>query len=265
MKLLLRIALALVVLRAAVSAFVVAPPKGPAAATTQLFSTASAAPDGTILSISDSLRSVLQKPSKTLAVILDVDLATNTNNDDGKSFAGPSDDIANRSMQLRKLSASAIATSCLATARAIAQEQETAAGNFPGPCPVIYTGTADMEDAAATMGVSAVLVSSDHEISRRAVDTISTICRVASPDDVEKCNAGAYLVDVAACDLLEETLAVIPEGSVVVAAIDSMQDKNRELLQARELKALGVTAILMKKAVTGDGEDVEYASFVVRV
>ena len=68
-------------------------------------------------SLSSNLQSVLKKASKTLSVILDVTA--------DKLTAGELDTL---SMQLRKVKASALATSNFETARALVKEQATAQG-----------------------------------------------------------------------------------------------------------------------------------------
>jgi hypothetical protein len=197
-------------------------------------------------SISDTLTSVLKKASKTLAVLVDYD--------------GPEDasagDLATLSMQLRKVNAAAVVTSDVTTAAAFVAEQATAQGNFPGPCPVIYSG--DDVEGAIQAGVAAVIVdSSRHVLGSRAIR------KVSSPAEAEKVSAGeAYLVD-ADKDYVEDLLAVIPVGSVVIASMKSMQNDNAELERGKELKMLGVTSVLLEKACVGDGEDVQYASFAI--
>lgn len=194
----------------------------------------------------DALTSVLKKASKTLAVMVDYD--------------GPDDasavDLATISMQLRKVNAAALVTSDLTAAAAFVKEQATAQGNFPGPCPVIYSG--DDVEGAIKAGVAAVVADSS-----RCVDGSSVIHKVSSVAEAEQVPAGeAYLVD-ADNDNVEHLLAAIPAGSVVIASMKSMQINNSELQRGKELKMLGVTSVLLEKACVGDGEDVEYASFAI--
>mmetsp|Transcript_22605 Transcript_22605/g.34145 ORF Transcript_22605/g.34145 Transcript_22605/m.34145 type:complete len:281 (-) Transcript_22605:3281-4123(-) len=204
---------------------------------TPVFSTA------THCEISDSLRSALKKPSKNLAVVLDFD---------GEEQS--SSDISTLSMQLRKLKASALATSDLGVAKDFVKEQASAQGNFPGPCPIIYTG----EDVhgAAEAGVSAIVT---YDCSINGVDVIQ---KVESPEQVEMAFSNAFLVE-SSMEKLDEILAAIPSGSVVIVSVKAMQKDNNELEEAKELKLKGTTAILFEKACVGDGEDLEYSSFVV--
>ena len=202
--------------------------------TSQLFSTT--------LANSEALKSSLKKPSNTLAVVLEYD--------------GPDDNVGRLttlSMQLRKLKAAAIATSSVAVAKAFVEEQATAQGNFPCPCPVIYTGN-DMVDAIKT-GVSAVVAS-------ERVDGVDTLIRVTSTDQISTMETSAFLVDGSA-DNVKEILKAIPSGSVIVASVKAMQQGNSELELSRTLKELGVTAILLEKACVGDNEDIEYSMFAV--
>lgn len=170
----------------------------------------------TLDAVSDDLKAILRKPSKTLAVVLEVE---------------PSPEVATRSMQLRKLGVAALSTACLVTAAELVREQASAKGSFPGPCPVLYTG--DEVDKACEIGVSAVVVS------------------------------GGSSVDNGEVSLLEwdaEMQAVDEESGVVLASVDAMQPENAELqVKGRP----GITAVLVRHAIVGDSEDLEYAQFMV--
>lgn len=205
-----------------------------------LFSTA------TPCEISDNLRSALQKPSKSLAVVLDFD---------DKEDEQSSNDLFTLSMQLRKLKAAALATSNLRVAKEFVKEQASAQGNFPGPCPVIYTG--EDVNGAAQAGVSAVAISDSS-----AVDGVDVIQKVNSPEQVTAAFSNAFLVDSSA-EKLDGILGSIPSGSVVLVSIKSMQSDSNELEEAKKLKSQGATAILLEKACVGDGEDIEYSTFAV--
>jgi hypothetical protein len=213
------------------------------ATTTSLHSTA----QGTARVNKDAfITSALNKASKTLAVAVGYHGPPNAS--DG--------DLSTLSMQIRKINAAALVTSDLPAATAFVVEQATAKGNFPGPCPVIYSG--DNIDGAIQAGVDAVIVDAN-----RSVEGIGVIRKVSSPGEVEGIVEGtAYLVD-AGCKNLEDILSAIPAGSVVVATVKSMQNENAELQQGKELRALGVTSILLDEACVGDGEDVAYTSFAI--
>lgn len=81
---------------------------------------------GTIDESSD-LYTALRKPSKTLSVILEIDMPLGGGSDDAESKISVAD-IASRSMQLRKLKASALATSDVQVAAELVKEQATAQG-----------------------------------------------------------------------------------------------------------------------------------------
>ncbi|KAI2510385.1 hypothetical protein MHU86_3958 [Fragilaria crotonensis] len=225
--------------------FILQPPtdKVRFATTTSLCSTT----QGTVRGVKDELiTSALKKASKTLAVAV--------------GYNGPphaSDgDLSTLSMQIRKVNAAALVTSDLAAATAFVVEQAMAKGNFPGPCPVIYSG--DDIEGAIQAGVDAVIVDAS-----RVVEGIGVIRKVSSPAEVEGITGGtAYLID-AGCENLVDIISAIPAGSVVVASVKSMQNDNAELQQGKELRALGVTSVLLEDACVGDGEDVEYTSFAI--
>mmetsp|Transcript_1922 Transcript_1922/g.2950 ORF Transcript_1922/g.2950 Transcript_1922/m.2950 type:complete len:280 (+) Transcript_1922:79-918(+) len=197
--------------------------------------------------ISDSLRSALQKPSKSLAVVVEVDF-------DGKDEQS-SNDLSTLSMQLRKLKAAALVTSDLRVAKEFITEQATAQGNFPSPCPVIYTG--EDVNGATKAGVSAVVISDSSVVAE-----VDVIQKVDSPEQLAAALSNAFLVDSSA-EKLDEILSTIPSGSVVLVSIKSMQSDNNELEEAKILKSQGATAILLEKACVGDNEDIEYVTFAV--
>jgi hypothetical protein len=191
--------------------------------------------------LSDHVASALKKPSKTLAVVLDVISIDES-----------------RSMQLRKLKANALVTSDIEVAKLCLNEQATAKGNFPGPCPVLYTGS-DFQEARAA-GVDSVVVSpGDCEPGA------DVIYRVKSLEELRRVsNHDAFWVDVDNdLSTVQPVIEAIPKSVVVLASLKSMQENNNEISLARELKSLGVSAIVFQKAVVGDGEDLEYASFAV--
>lgn len=214
--------------------------------------------------ISGNLSAALKKPSKTLAVVLDYA----PDSDAADATAG---DLSTASMQLRKLKASALVTSDVTVAASFCEEQSTAQGNFPGPCPVFFMSVgsdSDTTDAAIAAGVDAVIV--DAAAAAAATNSVpagvDVIYKVTSPDHIsENADASAtvaYLVDSNA-ENVEDILSAIPAGSVVLASMAAMQLDNAELDRSKDLKALGVTAILLEKACIGDNEDLEYATFVI--
>ena len=217
---------------------------------------------------SEALKSALKKPSKTLAVVLDVDINLSSNDDErGRSLLSASD-LATLSMQLRKLKASALATSDVGVARELVDEQSTAKGNFPGPAPVVYVGRDDVESAVAA-GVQAVVLSPQDSDDLGDGCGVDVIYRVSSIDDVAAASergGDAFLVDAReGAAELEDVLESLPAGSFAIASVASMQPNNEELQSSKELagKRGVVTSILVEGAVVGDGEDLEYAEFVV--
>lgn len=215
--------------------------------------------------LSHVLSSALKKPSTTLAVAIEYSPSTDDTATDG--------DLSTLSMQLRKIAASAaLVTSDLHAAKVFVEEQATAQGNFPGPCPVIYNGEENnVKEAIAQAGVNAVVVdannNNDQSIDNDGVDIIY---KVSSPEDVMQVvddlndeSECAFMVDANNKEYSEEILNAIPSGSVVICSLQSMQPDNDELDRGKELKALGATAVLLERACIGDGEDVEYSTFAI--
>jgi hypothetical protein len=196
----------------------------------------------------NSLVPILKKTSKTLSVILEI----NGQNMDSAS-------ISTRSMQLRQLKSSALWTSDLRTALECVKEQASAAGSFPGPCPVLYSGTET--EAAIQGGVSAVVCAINDEVSNNEITRIYSVDQMIDGTNLQNLNPSIFLVDSASVNL-DHFLKQVPQGSVVIASVDSMQPNNAEL-GVKALQAKGVHAILVKNAVVGDNEDLEYSSFVV--
>jgi hypothetical protein len=160
-------------------------------------------------------------------------------------------------MQLRKVKASALVTNDLNVAAAFVEEQATAQGNFPGPCPVIYSGQ-DIE-AAIQLGVSAVIIDTSNNADVTGIDTI---LKVQSPEDVAMASTNAFLVD-GDSSTIKDVLAAIPSDALVMASLNAMQNENAELQKGNDLKQLGATSILLKNACVGDAEDVQYSSFAI--
>ena len=198
--------------------------------------------------VSESLSMTLKKASKTLAVVLEVDLT---------SQSLTSSDIDTLSMQLRKAQVSALATKDWNVATKLMEEQATAQGGFPGPCPVLYTGDDDDVDANQVDGVVMVPSSS----SEQSPPTLNAISKVSTVKDVQATTSNAFWVTA---DVSQDVLEAIPEGSIILASLESMQDDNTELEVAKDLRERGVTAIVLENAIVGDNEDMEYATFAVQ-
>jgi len=215
--------------------------------------------DGLKMSVASSpgqIQTALKKPSKTVAVGLEY--VPKTSQTKG--------DIETLSMQLRKAKASALWTSDLGALALLADEQQSAAGNFPGPCPVIFNGAKEDLEQAVTAGASAVVLDADSMEKAANTGSAEIIWEVATKEEVsaivEAGYESAFLV-AATDEKMNSVIEAIPESAAIIAVLDAMQDENEELEQAKELKALGCTSVLVKKACVGDGEDIEYAVFVV--
>jgi hypothetical protein len=76
-------------------------------------------------------------------------------------YTGNLDDLAlaQLSSSLRKVDAATLWTPSVASVAALYKEQNTAKGDFPGPCPVIFNGDSASVPEAITAGASAVVLS----------------------------------------------------------------------------------------------------------
>uniref|UniRef100_A0A7S4JZX1 Indole-3-glycerol-phosphate synthase n=1 Tax=Odontella aurita TaxID=265563 RepID=A0A7S4JZX1_9STRA len=217
---------------------------------------------------SGALKVVLKKPSKVLTVCLEYDENAGTKNTPSLTAL----EQETLSMQLRKLKAAAVWTSDVEKLAVFAREQELAMGNFPGPCPVVFSGSSDRIKDAVAAGASAVVLGVD-SLSEEGGDDIETevIWRVSSAEEVERVTTAigdcvdnaCFLIDCATVEGVVETLEVVPQAAVRIAVVDAMQPKDEEVNFARSLKRNGCASILVRGACVGDAEDVDYARFVV--
>ena len=204
--------------------------------------------------VTGELKTLLKKPSKTLSSIFEVDAPSLD-----------SGDLDVRSMQLRKANVSAIYSNNLKVMTALAKEQSSAIGNFPGPCPIIYDGKGTLTDIFDA-GASAVVVDVSDSLNTENFENI--IYRITSVEDVmtvisKDDSANAFLITVRGHDNVDNIIESIPCGSIIIASIESMQVDNAELDLSKTLRSKGVTSILMEKAIVGDNEDLEYTTFIV--
>ena len=217
---------------------------------TKLFSSAYATP----IELSNSLLSTLKKPSKTLGVVLEVSTPKSTDNY-----------LSTLSMQLRKGKASALITSNAAVAAVLAQEQATSTGSFPGPCPVIYTGST----VEIPAGVTAIVVDAQTDDMPSTNDDVDVLRRVTSLEDLAalsgKGQNAALWIDSNDPTAILQQLSSDWAPLLVVVAVPSMQANNAEIHTPKEWSKRFplMNAVAIQNACVGDAEDLEYASFLV--
>ncbi len=210
------------------------------------------------------IHSILKKPSKILTV--------------GVEYAGgnpnglSSNELSILSMQLRnKSKVSAIWCQDMDAVQEFASEQQSAQGNFPGPCPIIYFGPVGDAELAVQAGASAVVLSAaDDWLEIRSRVTSEIIWKVTIPQDIEtiqeKTNghANVFWVEPTNEETELDTLVnAIPTTALWIAAVESMQPNGAEIAQGKTYKTRGCGSILVRKACVGDLEDTEYAQFCV--
>ena len=247
------------------NAFSIQTTEMPRSSTILRMSSVAASPIGS--SKATQLKTALKKPSKVLTVGVEY-----VHNDEAEE-----NEIL--SMQLRKSKVSSIWCSNIDDVSNFAKEQETAKGNFPGPCPVIYDAKIESNDdiqSAVTAGATAITVDAN------TIETITSIWneevpleiiwKIANAQDVEKVSevTGGDLADAAflirgdmASDDIEAISSALPKSSLLIASVDPMQSDGNEVSQGKQLKALGVASILVNEACVGDAEDMEYSRFLV--
>lgn len=207
-----------------------------------------------------TIHSNLKKPSKVLTV--------------GVEYAGGNQLSANElsilSMQLRKSKVSAIWCQNIDHIKEFASEQQSAQGDFPGPCPVIYFGPANKVEQAQAAGATAVVLSVDDWTELLQSVPGEIIWKVNIPQDVEtildKTNgcANVFWIEFVENETNMAAIAkAIPSNALWIATVDSMQPEGAEIGQGKSYKSHGCGSILIRSACVGDSEDMEYAQFCV--
>lgn len=154
---------------------------------------------------------------------------------------GASSELDLLSMQLRKANIASLWAGDVATVAALAAEQASAKGDFPGPCPVVYNGDAAEAEAAAASGASAVVLG-PAELGRTPAGT-EVLWRVADAAEVRAvvaADAGAaFVVGEAGAAAVE----ALPAGALAVVEVEAMQAGNAELGAGKALAAAGGTCV----------------------
>jgi hypothetical protein len=205
-----------------------------------------------------AISKAFKKPTGALTVSLEyerMETSTYTEND-----------LVVLSMQLRKIKAASLWTPSLSDVAILTKEQNTAKGDFPGPCPVVYyppLSKAKEEDlqAAAGAGATAVVLRPDAmTMADAAVECgLEVIWDVRSPEDIRvvvEAGKGTNFL-VAGADVLEtDLMAALPQDSLTVASVDCQND---EIRIGREAAKAGIKSIVIRQACIGDiGWDLRY-------
>ena len=235
----------------------------------------------------DAVRAALVKPSKTMTAIFEV----SSNIDD--------DDLSYLSLQMRKNKVNALCSKNINTVRVLVDEQLSASGNFPGPCPVFYDSTSEAGDIsrAIEFGASGIIASfslsssindqSDEGkpiqwvwkcstveevktvLSNRA-DEISNdgflFSLISNHDDSKKIeDIETCIEEMTSCILEAEntknTLLIGEVYSMMSADEDSDDVSCREIQIARTFKKMKFQSVFVIDACVGDSEDLEYAKY----
>lgn len=192
-------------------------------------------------------------------------------------------DLKILSMQLRRSAkAAAIWSSDVESIAKLVKEQESARGDFPGPLPVIYSGSLSDADVVKTVvdgGVTAVVAdygASLDEAVTSLLSEVGIIWKVSSLDEMKEVqqseNMGnvillskevlpASIDDDASDDELAESLS--NKSVVTIAQIQSMMPANAEIQLGKDLAKLGVSSLVLEQACVGDEEDVKYTSYAI--
>jgi len=191
-------------------------------------------------------------------------------------------DLKILSMQLRRSAkAAAIWSSDVESIAKLVKEQESARGDFPGPLPVIYSGSLSDADVVKTVvdgGVTAVVAdygASLDEAVTSLLSEVGIIWKVSSLDEMKEAvqseNMGNVIllskevlpasIDDDASEDLAESLS--NKSVVTIAQIQSMMPANAEIQLGKDLAKLGVSSLVLEQACVGDEEDVKYAAYAI--
>ena len=214
-----------------------------------------------------STRKMLQRPSGMLTVAVEYQppaaaaaaLAT------GESKPH---DVSMLSMRLRKMGAAAIFTPQLPALHAFVTEQQGAKGDFPGPCAVVFSGTAVETREAIAAGASAVVLGSGGVglVEDLGVEVIWRVTRLEEIHEIDRAGYGAavFLIEapsgasdggtsdggtsdggtsdggtadggISDAETCDELIAALPEGAYAIGSVNAMQAENAELAQGRQL------------------------------
>ena len=190
-------------------------------------------------------------------------------------------DLKILSMQLRRSAkAAAVWSSDVESIAKLVKEQESARGDFPGPLPVIYSGSLSDASVVKTVvdgGVTAVVANYGESLDEAVTSLLSDvgiIWKVSSLDEMkalQEDNLGGVTLlskDVIpasvddASDELAENLSN-HKSMVAIAQIQSMMPANGEIQLGKHLAKLGISSLLLEEACVGDEEDIKYTAYAI--
>ncbi|KAL7455009.1 hypothetical protein ACHAWC_009832 [Mediolabrus comicus] len=190
-------------------------------------------------------------------------------------------DLKILSMQLRKSAKAAVVCSAdVDSIPKLVREQESSRGDFPGPLPVIYSGSildANVVKKVVEGDVTAVVV--DYGASDEAVTSllgdVGIIWKVSSLDELNEVIAADNMGDVVllsknllpdsvedSCEELAEILSKT-KSIVAIAKLQSMQASNAEIGLGKHFTKLGVSSLILEEACVGDEEDIKYTAYAI--
>lgn len=190
-------------------------------------------------------------------------------------------DLKILSMQLRRSAkAAAVWSSDVESIAKLVKEQESARGDFPGPLPVIYSGSLSDANVVKTVvdgGVTAVVANYGESLDEAVTSLLSDvgiIWKVSSLDELkalQEDNVGSVFLlskDVIpasvddASDELAENLSTY-KSMVAIAQIQSMMPANGEIQLGKHLAKLGISSLVLEEACVGDEEDIKYTAYAI--
>lgn len=191
-------------------------------------------------------------------------------------------DLKILSMQLRKSAkAAAICSADVDSIPKLVKEQESSRGDFPGPLPVIYSGSildANVVKKVVESDVTAVIVEygAIDEAMTSLLGDVGIIWKVSSLDELNELIAADNIMgDVVLLsknllpdsveDSCEELADILSKNKsiVTIAKLQSMQAANAEVQMGKHLTNLGVSSLILEEACVGDEEDIKYTAYAI--
>ncbi|EKX40587.1 hypothetical protein GUITHDRAFT_113374 [Guillardia theta CCMP2712] len=162
----------------------------------------------------------------------------------------------------------------------ISQEQRSAKGNFPGPCPIVVRHrsiahpwqVAEISCAGAEGVVLSCAALSDQEWGSKLIQScnflgLEVLVEVSDEDEVKQAvEAGAKIVCVRGVESVEEAVilrASIPDTCAAVCAVPAQQEDNNEIVEVERLKQAKYDAVILMDAALSAGPDRYYVQFAL--
>uniref|UniRef100_A0A7S4KDY1 Uncharacterized protein n=1 Tax=Guillardia theta TaxID=55529 RepID=A0A7S4KDY1_GUITH len=160
---------------------------------------------------------------------------------------------------------------------AFGKEQQTAAGEFPGPVCVIRGGVSSLKEIAEAKAAGAGAVAfaagdlSEEEagkLSRYAqVLDMEAVAIVSQEDDAKiaaACNCEVVIAEAYDAESAQQILKSLPESQVRIARVNYRRETEEDCFElTKQLHSSGYTGVIVSGVCNGVPEDLEQALYVI--